>query len=192
VEIYFKKDERQTTEKNRDMVAEFENLKNKSKEEVFTTLYRSRHTFAIVSPQNYKAIADSIFNANQNIKWYTDNNYPLIAAQIAEYGIAYCQYSYSLPRPVTEFYHLFMMINHGEYFRELGFSNNYYNPNTRQFDVDGITDRIRLIIEKWKAKYPDLRIKNENIRYDSLTSFNLSFTAEIGNLNLESAPPRSA
>src|SRR5678816_1422984 len=78
VEIYFKKDERQTTEKNRDMVAEFGNLKNKSKEEIFATLYRSRHTFAIVSPQNYKAIADSIYNANQNIKWYTDNNLSLI------------------------------------------------------------------------------------------------------------------
>ncbi len=191
VEIYFKKDERQTTEKNRDMVAEFEKLKNKSKEEVFATLYRSRHTFAIVSPQNYKAIADSIFNANQNIKWYTDNNYPLISTQIAEYGIAYCQYSYSLPRPVTEFYHLFMMINHGEYFKELGFRNNFYDPNTRQFDVDGITDRIRQIIEQWKTKYPNLKIKNENIRYDSLASFNLSFTAEIGNLNLEAGLTRS-
>jgi len=96
VEIYFKKDERQTTEKNRDMIEEFEKLKNRSKDEVFAALYRSKHTFAIVTPQNYKAIADAIYNANQNINWYRDNNYPSIAAQIAEYGFAYCQYSYSL------------------------------------------------------------------------------------------------
>jgi hypothetical protein len=139
-------------EKNRDMIAEFEKLKNRTKEEILATLYRSKHTFAIVSPQNYKAIADSIYNANQNIKWYSDNNYPLIAAQIAEYGIAYCQYSYSLPRPVTEFYHLFMMINHGEYFKELGFNSSYYNPQTRQFDTDKITDRIRQIIDEVENK----------------------------------------
>src|SRR4030095_3232904 len=185
VEIYFKKDERQTTEKNRDMMAEFEKLRNRPKEEVFGTLYRSKYTFAIVSPQNYKTIADSIYNANQNIKWYTDNNYPLIAAQIAEYGIAYCQYSYSLPRPVTEFYHLFMMINHGEYFKELGFTNNYYNSQNRQYDADRITDRIREIIEKWKPKYPNLKMRMENIKYDNLVNFNLSFTTEIEQLNLD-------
>ncbi len=185
VEIYFKKDERQTIEKNRDMIAEFEKLKNRRKEEMLATLYRSKHTFAIVSPHNYKTIADSIHNANQNIKWYSDNNYPLIAAQIAEYGIAYCQYSYSLPRPVTEFYHLFMMINHGEYFKELGFNSSYYNTQTRQFDPENITDRIRQIIDKWKTKYPNLKMKYENIKYDSLVSFNVSFTTEVEQLNLE-------
>ena len=185
VEIYFKKDERQTIEKNRDIIAEFEKLRNRTKEEILATLYRSKHTFAIVSPQNYKAIADSIYNANQNIKWYSDNNYPLIAAQIAEYGIAYCQYSYSLPKPVTEFYHLFMMINHGEYFKELGFNSSYYDPVTRQFDTDDITGRIRQIIDEWKTKYPNLKIKYENIKYDSLVSFNISFTTEIEQLNLE-------
>jgi len=185
VEIYFKKDERQTIEKNRDMIAEFEKLKNRTKEEILATLYRSKHTFAIVSPQNYKSIAEAIYNANQNIKWYSDNNYPLVAAQIAEYGIGYCQYSYSLPRPVTEFYHLFMMINHGEYFKELGFSSTYYDAQTREFDTDMITDRIRQIIDEWKTKYPNLRMKYENIKYDSLVNFNVSFTGEIEHLNLD-------
>jgi len=167
------------------MMAEFEKLKNRPKEEVFATMYRSKHTFAIVSPQNYKTIADSIHNANQNIKWYSDNNYPVIAAQIAEYGIAYCQYSYSLPRPVTEFYHLFMIINHGEYFKELGFSRTYYDPQSKQFDVDEITDRLKQIIDEWRTKYPNLKMKFENIKYDSLSSFNFSFTTEIAQLNLE-------
>jgi hypothetical protein len=185
VDVYFKKDERQTIEKNRDMIAEFEKLKSRTKEEILATLYRSKHTFAIVSPQNYKAVADSIYNANQNIKWYSDNNYSLIAAQIAEYGIAYCQYSYSLPRPVTEFYHLLMMINHGEYFKELGFTSNYYDPQTRQFDPDKITNRIRRIIDEWKTKYPNLKMKYENIKYDNLVSFNVSFTTEIEHLNLD-------
>src|SRR5207249_7663863 len=57
VEVYFKKDERPTTEKNRDMVGGFEKLINRTKDEVFAALYRSKHTFAIVMPQSYKTIA---------------------------------------------------------------------------------------------------------------------------------------
>jgi len=185
VEIYFKKDERQTTEKNRDMIEEFEKLKNRPKEEVFAALYRSRHTFAIVTPHNYKAIADAIYNANQNINWYRDNNYPSIGAQIAEYGFAYCQYSYSLPRPVTEFFHLFMMVNYGEYFKALGFQASYYNPATKEFDADKIVARIRQIIETWKPKYPNLKMKLDNIRYDNLLNFNVSLTTEVEYLNLD-------
>jgi len=187
VELYFKKDDRQTTEKNRDIMDSFEKLKNRSKEEVFQGLYRSRHTFAIVTPQNYKAIADAIYNASQNINWYRDNNYPSIAAQIAEYGIAYCQYSYSLPRPVTDFFHLFMMVNHGEFFRALGFNTSYYDAQTKHFDADKITGRIRQIIDTWKPKYPNLKMKLENLKYDSLVSFNVSFTTEVEYLNVETS-----
>lgn len=185
VELYFKKDERQTTEKNRDMIEAFEKLKNRTREEVFAALYRSKHTFAIVTPQNYKTIADAIYNANQNITWYRDNNYPSIAAQIAEYGIAYCQYSYSLPRPVTEFFHLFMMVNYGEYFKALGFNASYYDPQTKQFDADKITARIKQIIDTWKTKYPNLKMRLENLKYDSLATFNVSFTTEVEFLNVD-------
>jgi hypothetical protein len=187
VELYFKKDERQTSEKNRDIIDSFEKLKNRSKEEVFEALYRSKHTFAIVTPQNYKTIADAIYNANQNVNWYRDNNYPSIAAQIVEYGTAYCQYSYSLPKPVTEFFHLFMMVNHGEFFKALGFNASYYDVQTKRFDTDKITARIRQIVDTWKPKYPNLKMKLENLKYDSLVSFNVSFTTEVEYLNVETS-----
>ena len=87
---------------------EFKKIQAKPKEEIFHYLFRSKYTFSIVAPQNYKAIADSIHGANQNMTWYRDNNYPFIATQITEYGISYCQYSYSLPRVITDLFHLFM------------------------------------------------------------------------------------
>lgn len=99
--IYFKKDERQTIEKNQDMVDAFKKLQSLSKEDVMNSLIKSKHTFSIVSPQQYKVIADSINGANTNMKWYVDNNYPFFATQINEYGISYCQYSYSIPRVIT-------------------------------------------------------------------------------------------
>jgi len=187
VDIYFKKDERQVIEKNRDMIIEFEKLSAFSKEEVFGSLYRSKHSFAVVSPQNWKTIADGVYNANQNVNWYRDNNYPNIAAQISEYAIAYCQFSYSLPRPVTELFHLMMRVNYGDYFKALGFIKTYYDPETKEFDNEKIETKINSIIEKWGAKYPKLKMKVDKIKYDNLMEFNLSFTTEIEFLNLETS-----
>ena len=183
--IYFKKDERPVVEKNRDMAEEFKKLQSMPKEEIFRFLFRSKHTFAIVAPQTYKTIAESIHVANQNIAWYRDNNYQDIATQINEYGISYCQYSYSLPRPVTELFHLYMQVNYSGYFMALGYGMDYYNPDKNQFNLPGITGRIKEIQSKWKEKYPAMDFKTQNLRFDSRINFNQTFTTELELLNME-------
>lgn len=183
--IYFKKDERPVLDKNREMVEEFKKMQALPKEEVVKHLFRSRHTFAIVAPQQYKVVADSIHGANQNMTWYRDNNYPFIACQVMEYGIAYCQYSYSLPKAITELYHLFMMVNYAEYFIALGYKKAFFDPQKNQFANDGIIDRIKEIQTKWKDKYPNMDFKTQNLRFDSLVNFNLTFTNEMEFLNME-------
>ncbi len=183
--IYFKKEERPVTEKNRDMAEEFKKILEIPKEEIFNYLIRSRYTFSIVAPQQYKMIADSIHGANQNLVWYRDNNHPFIAGQIAEYGISYCQYSYSLPRAITELYHLFMMVNYPEYFMELGYTTPYYDPGKNQFASAGIIDKIYEIQYRWKEKYPLMDFKTQNLRFDNLVNFNHSFTNEVEFLNLD-------
>ena len=182
--IYFKKDERPVIEKNRDMAEEFKKMQAKPKEEVFTCLFRSKYTFAIVAPQQYKTIADSIHGANQNLVWYRDNNYPFIATQIAEYGISYCQYSYSLPKAISELVHLYMMVNYSDYFAALGYKR-YYDPAKNQFASEGIIERIKTIQGKWKDKYPLMDFKTQNLRFDNLVNFDYSFTNEMEFLNME-------
>lgn len=183
--IYFKKDERQTIEKNQDMVDAFKKLQSLSKEEVMNSLIKSKHTFSIVSPQQYKVIADSINGANTNMKWYVDNNYPFFATQINEYGISYCQYSYSIPRVITEFFHLYMMINYADYFTDLGFGNPYFNAKEKRFSQQAILDKIATIQGRWREKFPLLEIKTQNLRFDNLINFNTSFTTELSLLNTE-------
>jgi len=84
-----------------------------------------------------------------------------------------------------------MIINHSEYFKELGFSVKYYDSHSGQFDVDEITGRIRQIVDQWKAKYPNLRMKYENIKYDNLVNFNVSFTTEVEHLNVDATQNKS-
>jgi len=183
--IYFKKDERPVIEKNRDMAEEFKKMQAKTKEEVFASLLRSQYSFAIVAPQPYKVVTDSIHGANQNMVWYRDNNYPFIATQIMEYGIAYCQYSYSLPKVITELYHLLMMVNYADYFAALGYKQAYYNQEKNQFAAEEIAERVKAIQERWKEKYPLLDFKTQNLRFDNLISFNYTFTNEMEFLNTE-------
>jgi hypothetical protein len=185
VEIYFKKDDRPVTEKNQDMMDEFVKLQARTKDDVFPYLFRSKYTFSIVTPQNHKTIADAIYNANQNINWYRENKHPEIAEKISEYGIAYCQYSYSLPRPLTELFLLFMMVNYGEFFVELGYHINYYNKQTKEFNKEAILATINEITDAWKPKYPELKFATDKLKFDSMMTFNQSFTAEIEFLNLE-------
>ena len=183
--IYFKKDERPVVEKNRDMIEEFKKIQAIPKEEVFKNLFRSKHTFAIVAPQQYKTIADNIHASNQNMMWYRDNNYPFIATQICEYGISYCQYSYSLPSAITELFHLLMMVNYPDYFSALGYKTAYYDPASGKFENESIIEKVLSIQQKWKEKYPLMDFKTQNLRFDSLVNFDLTFTNEMEFLNME-------
>jgi hypothetical protein len=185
VEIYFRKDDRLVTEKNQEMSECYQKLLTKDKEEFYPYLFRSKYTFSIVTPQTYKTIADAIYNANQNINWYRENKLPRIAAQISEYGFSYCQYSYSLPRPLTRLFDLFMRINYGDFYKELGFKDDYYNPESNEYNSEAIVATIRKIEDEWKEKYPELNFKAEKLKYDNPVAFNQSFTTEVEYLNLE-------
>lgn len=185
VEIYFRKDDRPVTEKNQEMMDCYQRLLLKDKEEFYPYLFRSKYTFSIVTPQNYKTITDSIFNANQNIAWYRENKLMDIAAQISEYGFSYCQYSYSLPRPISELFQLFMQINYSNYFKELGFRNDFLHSETNEYDKEAIISRIKSIDQKWKTKYPEIDFKTDKLKFDNKVAFNQSFTTEIEYLNLE-------
>jgi hypothetical protein len=78
-----------------------------------------------------------------------------------------------------------MQINYGSYFKELGFKNELYNPETNEYDRETIVGRIKAIEQKWKAKYPEFDFKVEKLKFENKVSFNQSFTTEVEYLNLE-------
>lgn len=186
ISAYYSKEERPVQEKNQQMVEGYQKLLTKKKEEVFPYLFRSRSTFSIVAPQQHKVIADTMSNAIQNMLWYRDNKYTEIARQVLEYGISYAQYSFSLPKPITELFRLFMEVNYPAYFKALGFKSDFYDPATGKFDESEVEDEISGIVDKWKAKYPNLDFKTMNLRFDNIVNFNQTFLAEIQGMNFDS------
>lgn len=186
VTIYFLKDEKPIPEKNKAMIAAFRKVLEKTREDVFPFLFRSKHTFAITMPQVQKTISDTIYGANQNMIWYRDNDYAAIAQQVSEYGLGYCQYNFSLPKPITDLYLLLMKVVYADFFGELGFTTELYNSKIPEFNVGLIEERINAIINEWKEKFPQIGFKTENLKYDSLLSFTHSFTSEVEFVNTES------
>ena len=182
---YYSKDDKSSPERNPVMIEGFKKLLNKPKEEIFAQFFRSRYTFAIVVPHNMKAVSEAIQTALQNMVWYRDNNYPDIANKVMEYGFAFSQYSYSLPKPLSDLFKLFMQINYGEYFKALGFQTAYYDEVKNQFNEDAIDDKIDSIIYYWKPKYQALAFKTKKLKFDTLVNFNQSFLQEVSELNFD-------
>jgi hypothetical protein len=186
VEIYYRKDEKQTMERNQGMIEGFKKLLNKSKEEVYPFLFRSKHTFSIVVPQHHQTVADGINAAAQNMAWYRDNSFPHIANNVMEYALSFSQYSYSLPKPLSDLVLLFMQINYRAYFEALGFTVPYYDAQSNQFNAEATRERIEEIIDTWKSKYPKLQFRMEMLKFNNLVTFNSSFSTEITFLNFDS------
>ena len=184
--LYFSKDEKPAMEKNSLMVEQFRKIQARPKEDFFVNLFRNKSTFAIVAPQTQKTIADAIYAANNNMVWYRDNSYPVIAAQICEYGISYCQYSYSLPSPLSSLFRLFMQVNYADYFTSLGFHEEFYDGSKNRFNSEAIIEAVNNIQNVWRIKYPGLEFKTQNLKFDNMVNFNHSFTSELEKLNFES------
>jgi hypothetical protein len=185
VSVYFSKEDRSAQEKNHLMTEAYRKMLDKKDGEIIPYLFRSISTFSIVAPQPHKVVADAIQTAMQNMQWYKDNKYPEIARQIMEYGISYCQYSYSLPQPLSQLFMIFMEVNYPGYFLDIGFKGQLYDPASNQFEEEEIEDAIEHIIISWREKYPLLVWKKTNIRYNNILSFSQSFLGEIQGLNFD-------
>ena len=183
--IYYKNDERPIPDKIRDMLDALRKILEKPQTETFQDLFRSKYTFSIVAPTTFKSVTDSIHSSLQNMPWYRENNYPHIANQVMEYGIAYCQYSYSLPSVVTELFQIFMRVNHDEFFYELGFHERLYDASSNEFNSKAIVAAVKKIRDEWREKYPKIEFRTDALRFDNLVYFNHSFVNGIASLNLE-------
>lgn len=182
---YYGKDDKSSAQRNPTMISGFRKLMEKPREDIFSQLFRSKYTFAIVVPHNLKVVTDVIKTALENMIWYRDNNYPDVANKVMEYGFSYSQYSYSLPRPMSEFFRLFMQVNYPDYFGSLGFGARYYDEVRNEFDEELIKEFIDLVIDHWKPKYPSLMFRTKKLKFDNLVNFNQSFLQEVSELDFD-------
>jgi hypothetical protein len=180
---YFARDNKPFTEKNRNIKKSLEKLLAIPKEKVIEDLYRTKSTFGIANPAPHKTIVELFTNNINNVKWYIDNSYPNIAVVIYEYLATYSLFSYGLPKPDAQLFHLMLNITNQDFFNALGEGEQYYDVQTGQFNEPLVKNKINTIITEGQKQYPDLKFSTDLLKFDTMFSFLRTFTAEMQTLN---------
>lgn len=182
-DIYYDPNIASYVEKNRQIIALLEELKNRTIEDFKLDQYNYTSTFSSVNPINYQSVIDSIVNSNKNHDWYVKNNFPDAALCCPEYGFAYCRFAYSTHAVFNELFDVFMNILHTDFYKNLGIDRGLYNVESKIINREKLIIVCKEILDKYKSVYPNINLVFENIKTDDLLQFALSFSDEVTYLN---------
>ena len=65
----------------------------------------------------------------------------------------------------------------------MGRTEKYYDTEANKLDDTAIKNKIDEIIKEGKEMYPELAVKPENLKFDTLPNFLRTYFTEIQNLN---------
>ena len=153
------------------------------KEEVIKYFYRAKASFSVTVPKPYQEVIDSMRTSRENSIWYGENKHEDIALRLLEYGLSFPQFSFSLPKPVTELFTLMMKIHIPEFFQDLGFTPVLIKNGKLQ--PQPIEVAIQKITTEFPDKYPLLKVNVQKLNYTSILAFTISLLAEMETFNFE-------
>lgn len=183
-QYFTKAEELTTTKKNELLSQELAQLLDRPREEFGREMYRVKATFGITVPVTHDRVVSIIDSELHNMDWYHDHGYSSVALAVPSYIIGYALFNYAIPQPDREFFHLFFRITEPDYFRQLGFSPDFYDTATQQFDRRAIRRAIEDIVDAYRPQYPRLRPAASRLRYQSLADFARSYLLMVRDLDL--------
>ncbi|MBR9920268.1 MAG: hypothetical protein GYB31_05455 [Bacteroidetes bacterium] len=188
--IYFTNSGQNSLQKIYTLRGELEQLRSRSQEEFFKEMYRVKNSFGITSPIDHQKIRDIITGELHNMEWYLENGHREIALAIPSYIVGYCLFTYAVPRPIRDFFHLYYHIIESEYFRALGFPTPYRDAESGQLKKKAIKKRIKVIAARHEDPYPFLSPKTNLLDFSSIVLFARSFLLMIDQFDLSSQKTR--
>jgi hypothetical protein len=185
--VYFAKDGKSTTQKNQMLCKELKKLVQRPKDDFFKEMYRVKSTFGITTPVNHDRVVSFIDGELNNMDWYKENKHMKVAISIPGYIVGYCLFNYAIPKPDRDLFHLYFQIIESGYFKNLGFTLEYYSSLENKFNKKLIKRAIDHIVEDNKAKYPKLNPAIGSLNYTSLADFAKSYLLMVRNLDMTKA-----
>ncbi len=185
-------------EKNKKMLETFLFIQNKlSNFPLYYLFSEAPYTFSFNSSSKTHNIINHLNKSIENYLWYQENNYPDIALECFEYGVLYNTFNYQIPYGLEELFELFLVILNAHRIQSLHYPYELYNPynpkflqkkkflgifgkNTySHFNISKIQSLIQKINIDYKTIYPKFLFKFENLVFDNLLAFAISFTKEL-------------
>ncbi len=182
---WLKKEEITLVERNQRIKDAIRKLLDMSIDDFKASVYRSKGSFAIAPLASQEKVKDTIMNTVRDAQGYKENKYEDLALVLLEYGMAYNQFAYSMPRVVTDLITIFMGVLHADYMVALGMKTPMYNTTENVLNREAITVAIDEAINRYKDRYQQLRWDHTSLNYNSLYEFCASYAEQVANLNLE-------
>ncbi len=181
---YFEKDDKSIGQKNIAIKRDLKEMLARSKEEYFKELYLINSTFGVTSPVNHDKVASFIDGELGHMDYYYEQGHKEITMAIPGYVVGYCFFNYGLPKPIHAFFHLYYQIVESKYFRDLGFTLNYYDEVKETFDKRAIIKSIKYIVSENDNRFPKLNPNTSRLNFDNLVLFAKSYILMVRNLNM--------
>jgi hypothetical protein len=181
---YYENDNQPTVYKNQALCKGLRQLLERDKESFFHEMYRVKSTFGITYSVGHEQVSGLIDTELQNMDWYQEHGYHTLAMAIPNYIVGHCMFNFAAPKPDRSLFHLYYQVVEAAYFEQLGFSTDYYDADSGQFDKRGIKQAISAITAESEALYARLKADTSILNFDSLPDFAKSFLLMVRNLDL--------
>lgn len=168
---YFTKDNKSNIDKNLLLAKDLQKLSERPKDEFFKEMYRVRSTFGITTPVTHDKLVALIDTELPQMDWYCDHGYQSVALAITGYIVSSGLFNYALPKPDRDLLHLYMQVTEGDYFRALGFKNDYVDKASGTPNRRAIRRAVEDIVEENREQFPRLNPRLSEVDFSSLPKF---------------------
>jgi hypothetical protein len=185
--IYFTNDNKSSAQKNRAVRKEFEKILERSDEDLKSEMYLVSSSFGITSPSSHEQLVAFIDSELKNMDWYIENRHLEMALAFPGYIAGYGLFNYAFQAPAKELLHLYYRITEPKYFKDLGYTPEYYYPESETLDKRAIVKTIEAWRERHKAKFPKLKPETKLLQVETMTLFAKSYFKMIRGLDMTKA-----
>lgn len=179
---YFLDDEKLTEDKNADLEQYITQLETMDIDIFATQFHRCTYTFSPYEQAMHDEISAFIDESLNKVRWYKNNRSYYVIPVIYRYISLYILYNYGLHPSLRFLLHLHVEVYASEFFRVQNLTP-LYHPQTKTFNQNLISDRIREAVEPYRERYKGLNNFAEYLNYSDLDHFSQSFYLQIKNLD---------
>ena len=177
----FAEDGRNAAQKNLALRQEFQQLLDRPTEKMARELYEVSTTFGITPSIDHQKLALLIDQELPNMRWYAEHGHERIAKAIPGFIVGRALFSYAMPPPDRDLFHLLMQVLESDYFLSLGFQPL---APAGLLDEKAIKQALRSIVNKYEAEYPRLSLDAKRLDFRSVNGFAASYLMMVREVDL--------